>query len=218
MVMYAPSTGEMAQEPLRLAKFSSKGYVSDLSVPTVFNDTPMRHFLASSPKGDCTERTRGHTRVKICGITCRSDLDAVANLGADAVGFLVGAEKVLANGQIVGHRVSIPRLIYLIDNAPKPLATVILIHTTDTTEILHLCEQVSPAALQLQVDFSAEQLKTLRSRLAQRLIASVHISPASEKDEIVRKTAGLVASGLIDAVLLDTRKRCGTVYKRAELD
>jgi hypothetical protein len=48
-------------------------------------------------------------KVKICGINSQEGVKVAAMLGANALGFLIGDERLSKTGNVIGHRISVRR-------------------------------------------------------------------------------------------------------------
>ncbi|MFT4190443.1 MAG: phosphoribosylanthranilate isomerase [Comamonas sp.] len=92
-------------------------------------------------------RTAPHrTRIKICGITRESDLDAAVQAGADAVGFVLYAAS--------PRHVSIERARALAARLPAFVTPVLLVVNEDTETVRGYARQIPQALLQFHGDES----------------------------------------------------------------
>ena len=130
-------------------------------------------------------------KVKICGITNESDLKAVVEAGADAVGFVIEAPKSLRN-------LSLEKGKALIKKCPPFVSTVVVTLAND--RLTEIDEMLRPDCLQV---YSARR-KDLES-VSMKVIHSLVVGAADEK-EIIR------VSNLSDAVLLDSGHGTGRVH------
>lgn len=83
-----------------------------------------------------------NVRVKICGITRQSDLEASINNGADAVGFILG----FTNSP---RCISVETAKKLIRKVPPFITTVIVTKFNDIESLGRLCDELNPDAIQL---------------------------------------------------------------------
>jgi phosphoribosylanthranilate isomerase len=116
------------------------------------------------------------SRVKICGITHRGDLDAVVAAGADAIGVTVDVP------------VETPREIDrgragdLVARAP-PFVTTVLVMMPETVEAAtELAESVQPDAIQVHGGLSPEELAVLSESIRPRVIRAVSPDDAARYD------------------------------------
>jgi phosphoribosylanthranilate isomerase len=129
------------------------------------------------------------TKVKICGIMNLQELDYALSAGADAVGFVVeiGASR---------HSISAQEAMNLIKHVPIFVKSVAVIAPGNVLEAESLAKKTAAEILQIHGLSNPEELAKIRSRVHQRLIAS--LSPESQDALAFDKVA--------DAILLDTLK------------
>jgi phosphoribosylanthranilate isomerase len=131
------------------------------------------------------------SRVKICGLTDRRDLDAVVAAGADAIGVTVDVP------------VETPREIdqdFASDlvAATPPFVTTVLVMMPETIEgAIGLAESVQPDAIQVHGGLSPEDMSALSESTRSRVIRAV--SP----EDAVRHDASA------DALLVDSLDEAG---------
>jgi phosphoribosylanthranilate isomerase len=151
-------------------------------------------------------RVRG-TRVKICGINNAQDIDICAQLGVDALGFLVGQEKLAADGKVQGHRVSVERAQDLVGAVPPDMSSVLLIHVDSDEEIRRLCRQIRPNVIQVQIEASPRTLRSIKDDFPDlKIVKTFHVTPTSVAAEIVEAVNKFAITLSIDGVLLDSRR------------
>lgn len=129
------------------------------------------------------------TKIKVCGIMSRSDLDAAVSAGADAVGFVVEIDQ-------SRHRLSAKDAAELIKQVPLFTNSVAVIAPDDVEGAVHLAELTGVDVLQVHGSLSAMEMAELKGRVAQKLVATV--AAGSNLNEIKNYAASA------DAVLLDT--------------
>ena len=136
---------------------------------------------------------RGIPRVKICGITSRSDLDASVSAGADAVGFLVGLAYPSED------ELEPDRAAELIRELPPFVASVLVTHKVNVDEILALCSRVQATHLQLHGASALADIQIVRRAFPHlKITKAVHVVDYTAVDK-AKATAGHV-----DGILLDT--------------
>src|SRR5688572_2513180 len=96
------------------------------------------------------------TWIKICGTNAQRDIEVCAQLGVDALGFLIGQERLGANGRVQGHWLSVERAKALVELVPSQMSSVLLIHRTTTEDILALCHAICPDIIQVQKEISPQ--------------------------------------------------------------
>ena len=129
------------------------------------------------------------TRIKICGLQDRSDLDLAIAAGADAVGFVVEIER-------SRHCITTAVARDLIRNVPVFVKSVVVISPQDIDEAVRLSRETNADLLQVHSTLSAEDIRALKELVPQKIIAA---SPA-ESEKV------LAMSNAADAILLDTYK------------
>jgi phosphoribosylanthranilate isomerase len=88
------------------------------------------------------------TRIKICGLTREEDVDAAADAGADAVGFVMYAKS--------PRHVSAERAAELARRLPPFVTPVLLFVNAPATEIIAACARIPGALLQFHGDETPE--------------------------------------------------------------
>lgn len=129
------------------------------------------------------------TKIKICGIMDKQELDYALSAGADAVGFIVEIEGSC-------HSISAQVARNLIRCVPIFVKSVAVIAPENVSEAESLARKTAAEVLQIHGLTSPEDIVALRSRVHQRLIAasSPEIQDVFDLD------------GIADAILLDTLK------------
>ncbi len=92
-------------------------------------------------------------RIKICGITNKKDLQAAADFGADAVGFVVGVKSSPRNLQLSEAR----KLIKLV---PLVVNSVVVTINENLKEIIEICKRLHPTSLQIHGKSIQSDLKS----------------------------------------------------------
>jgi phosphoribosylanthranilate isomerase len=130
-------------------------------------------------------------RVKICGITQKGDLDAAAAAGADAVGFVVGADDSPRN-------ISLEKAEKLFMQVPPFVKSVLVTVTTTFDELAETFEKLNPDVIQLHG-------KEMPAAASVRLkIPSARLIWAVDANSPDTLEAASQASEIFDAVLLDS--------------
>jgi phosphoribosylanthranilate isomerase len=128
------------------------------------------------------------TRVKICGIMNEQDLNCAISGGADAVGFIVEVEG-------SRHRISAEDARELIRRVPVFTKSVAVIAPDSSEDAALQAQKTGADILQIHGTLGPEEIKALKKRVPQKVIAAL---PPSEEAHRLADVA--------DAVLLDTFK------------
>lgn len=128
------------------------------------------------------------TRAKICGLTRESDLDAVVEAGADAVGVTAAVTV------DTPREVSLDRAAALVAAVP-PFVTSVLVTMPATVErAVELAETVEPDAVQLHGALGPDEMAAVREAVPVKVVAAVD----AEADDIDAYAAAA------DALLVDS--------------
>ena len=106
------------------------------------------------------------TRIKICGIMTPEELSEAISAGTDAVGFVVQIDD-------SRHCLSASQAADLIKKVPLFTKSVAVIAPEDVDEAEELAMQTGADILQIHGSLKADDLRELKSRVAQKLVASV---------------------------------------------
>ena len=104
-------------------------------------------------------------RVKICGITREEDIKMVSDLGADAIGFVVGIPASPRN-------LSLNKAEKLINLVPIFVKSVLVTVPQSLKELLRTCEKLSPHILQIHGE-TIRDISSLRENLSNTSIIKV---------------------------------------------
>jgi len=131
--------------------------------------------------------------VKICGIRRHEDALIAAELGADAIGLLVGQRHNSPDFISAAVAREISRTL------PPSVEAVLVTHITEVDEIERLLRQSGITAVQLHSEITADSVANLRARFPDlKVFKSVHVISA----ESVRYPEGF--SKVVDGFVLDT--------------
>ena len=131
--------------------------------------------------------------VKICGIRRHEDALIAAELGADAIGLLVGQRHNSPDFISAAVAREISRTL------PPSVEAVLVTHITEVDEIERLLRQSGITAVQLHSEITADSIANLRTRFPDlKVFKSVHVISA----ESVRYPEGF--SKVVDGFVLDT--------------
>lgn len=128
------------------------------------------------------------TRVKICGLTRETDLDAVVDAGADAVGITAAVSV------DTPREVSVDRAAELVAAVP-PFVTSVLVTMPETVErAIDLVETVDSDAVQLHGTLGPDDIASVRDQVPAKVVAAVD----AEADDVADYAAAA------DALLVDS--------------
>lgn len=132
------------------------------------------------------------TKVKICGITNKSDLKSAIMAGTDAVGFVVGVIESSRN-------ISIKKAQDLISMVPIFVDSVVVTITNDFEQIGEICRKLCPNAIQIHGDINSSDLFSLKSNFPNiTLIKSIGANPKTAQQQ------STTAMKNFNAILLDS--------------
>lgn len=135
---------------------------------------------------------------KICGITSKDDLEMVLSCEPNAVGFIVDVP------------VDTPRKIStgiareLIKRVPIFITPVLVIMPEGSKDAISMVRDTRPGALQIHNDLPKEELKLIKDSVTIPIIKTIGVSERTKLEDVIIKISEL--NGLIDAILLDTKK------------
>jgi phosphoribosylanthranilate isomerase len=134
------------------------------------------------------------TRIKICGLTREEDVDAAAEAGADAVGFVMYPAS--------ARYVSADRAAQLASRLPPFVTPVLLFVNASATEIIAACARIPWAVLQFHGDETPQDcLATGRPFLrAARIPLDETLTPHTQRFDLVKYAQTFKAA---QAILLD---------------
>lgn len=133
-------------------------------------------------------------RSKICGVTNETDLQAVAESGADAVGIITEVSV------DTPREVAPDRAADLVAAAPPFLSTVLVSMPDTATRAVELAGAVAPDAIQLHGEFDDAAVRYVRREARADVITAVD---AADPDRV----RGY--DGVADAILLDSTTEDG---------
>ena len=130
-------------------------------------------------------------RVKICGIAQKEDLAVAVDIGADAVGFLVGVPASPRN-------LTVEKAKMLIGLVPVFIDSVVVTAPETVEDIEKICETLKPSVIQIhgKKSFAASQIREKVKNT--RLVKTVYVKSDILEEENVNDLKQF------DAVLLDS--------------
>jgi phosphoribosylanthranilate isomerase len=131
------------------------------------------------------------TRVKICGITSRNDLELAVRAGADAIGLIVDVD-------VETSREIDPDLAVELARATPPLVTTVLVTMPDTPETtVELASRIQPDVVQIHGASTPGDLAYLSANLDGDVIKAVSPGEAETYETVA------------DALLVDSLDETG---------
>jgi len=132
-------------------------------------------------------------KVKICGIKRIEDAKLAIDLGADAIGLLVGQQH--ASNDFIDEE----RAKSIVDELPPFCSSILVTHLKNNEEIIDLAHYIGVSTIQLHGDSLPEDARYIKKRVPNvKLIKSLHVI---DKDSVKH---GRKYLNDIDAILLDT--------------
>lgn len=113
------------------------------------------------------QRYQTRTRIKICGLTRESDVDAAVVAGADAIGFVLYPKS--------ARHVSANRAAELARRLPPFVTPVLLFVNASTAEIVAACTLVAGAAIQFHGDESPDDCRLASGNAARPYLRAARI-------------------------------------------
>ena len=113
-------------------------------------------------------------RVKICGVRRVEDALLAAELGADAIGVLVGQHHPSPDFIGVEQAAAVMRAL------PEPVCGVLVSHLEDADALLELVDQVQPKAVQIHSPMAVNGVRAIRQARPNLLLhKAVHVGSAA---------------------------------------
>lgn len=135
-------------------------------------------------------------RVKICGISCKEDMEIALHAGASALGFLVGITH-KAEDKVTNEVAK--KLISLV---PPFVSSVAVTHLTNVDKIIELVRYINATTVQIHDYIPPEDVEKVRQGLPGiKVIKAVHVL-GRDAIEIARSYVPYV-----NAILLDSRTK-----------
>ena len=131
------------------------------------------------------------TKVKICGLTCKRDVDAAIKYGASYLGFIVNAESSRKLSVTEASQIALP--------ASKFCETVAVVVNPTNNLLENIIQEMRPTYIQLHGDESVERVANIKNNFKIRLIKAVSID--NKKDFITAEQY----TGLVDIILYDSK-------------
>ena len=131
------------------------------------------------------------TRVKVCGITSRSDLAVAVEAGVDAVGFIVDVSV------DTPREVTDQRAVELARATPPFVTTVLVTMPERPEETVELASRVQPDVVQVHGDLTSGDLAFLSAKAHGDVVKAVTPGSAPEYDTVA------------DALLVDSLDESG---------
>ncbi len=129
------------------------------------------------------------TRVKVCGLTTRGDLETAVEAGVDAVGIICDVSV------DTPREVSVDRASELVEATPPFVTSVLVTMPDDLEATIDLLERVDPDAVQLHGGATVEEIATVRTAVGGTVLLAI------DAEEIESASAYDTA---VDAFVVDT--------------
>mgnify|MGYP001828914447 CR=1 FL=1 len=133
-------------------------------------------------------------KIKICGITCRTDAQEAVRLGADYIGIIVNIAGSLRS-------VTIDQAVEISAGIPSP----VVLMEGPVTAIHNALQQINPFAVQLIGSYAAEDIRVLKKETNAEIWTSVHVpTNGAGSDGDCARHIDAIHKANIDAIVLDT--------------
>ena len=132
------------------------------------------------------------TRIKICGITNKNDLQSAVNAGADAIGFIVGVESSPRN-------IKQKEAKKLISQVPLFVDSVVVTVPENLEKVKELCKLLHPNAIQIHGNLDTAKISSIKKSFPNlQLIRAIRAKPENAEKKASK------TSKCFDAILLDS--------------
>ncbi|MEJ2271942.1 MAG: phosphoribosylanthranilate isomerase, partial [Candidatus Bathyarchaeota archaeon] len=130
-------------------------------------------------------------RVKICGLTREEDLAVAMNMGADAVGFLVGVPESPRN-------LTLKRAKKLLSSVPVFVDKVVVTPSKSFEWLLEVNNMLKPSAIQIHGKKKLDSKKIEESIQDTMLIKTIYVTESTLNEKTIKDLKKF------DAILLDS--------------
>lgn len=118
-------------------------------------------------------------KVKICGISNEIDALTAVNLGADAIGFVMGGKvlpvEVEPYAQLVRETIK---------KFPKGVDSFLVTHLLNADDILALANYIQSTGIQISEDIDIEEVKKVRKNTDRKIIKTVVTTDPKAKEKL----------------------------------
>lgn len=141
------------------------------------------------------------TRVKICGMGSKRDVEMAVRCGADAVGFIT---EVPVN---TPRKIDLETAATLVSSVPYFVDSVLVIMPETGQQAVEMIERVRPDAVQLHREIDVKDLEYIRDNTRIDIIKtfSIPVGTKNSADEMASQINEIMDLDLVDGVLLDSR-------------
>lgn len=131
------------------------------------------------------------SKVKICGLTCKKDVEAAVKYGASYLGFIVEAES--------SRKLSVAEVSKIAFTGSGSCQTVAVVVDSTNDLLENIIKKMRPSYIQLHGNESIERTSFIKNNFKTKIIKAVSIN--SKKDFITSEQY----TGLVDIMLYDSR-------------
>ena len=131
------------------------------------------------------------SKVKICGLTCKKDVEAAVKYGASYLGFIVEAES--------SRKLSVAEASKIAFTGSGSCQTVAVVVDPTNDLLENIIKKMRPSYIQLHGNESIERTSFIKNNFKTKIIKAVSIN--SKKDFITSEQY----TGLVDIMLYDSR-------------
>lgn len=133
------------------------------------------------------------TRVKICGMMRKQEVECAARAGANAVGFVIEVPT-------SRHSLTVREAKELIDRVPVFMTSVAVIATDDIDRVTEIVLGCCPDLVQIHSDLTPTDMRKMKRAVSTGVIAAVPAVLGCEQ-------RALALEKVVDAILIDTVSR-----------
>lgn len=118
-------------------------------------------------------------KVKICGISNEIDAFTAINLGADAIGFVMGGKVLPVEVEPYAQWVR-----ETIKKFPEGVDSFLVTHLLNADDILDLATYIKSSGIQISEDIDIEEVKKVRSNTNRKIIKTIVSNDPMAKDKL----------------------------------
>lgn len=134
-------------------------------------------------------------KVKICGISNEIDALAAIELGADAIGFVMGGKVLPVEVEPYAQHVR-----QIIKKFPAHVDSFLVTHLLNAKDVLELAAYIQSTGIQVSEDIAIDEMKKVRNGTTRKIIKTVVSDDPAAKEKLKQYEP------YCDFILLDSRR------------
>jgi phosphoribosylanthranilate isomerase len=140
------------------------------------------------------------TRVKVCGMGSKRDVDMAISCGADAVGFITEVPV------DTPRKIDLETAATLISSVPYFVDSVLVIMPEDGQQAVDMIDRTKPDVVQLHRSLQVSDLEFIRNNTNIGVIKtfSIPVGTQNVAEELITQINDLIERDLVDGILLDS--------------